>query len=220
MKKLIILIICLFLVTGCFNNKKNEDTEHSEEKFILEKIDNDRDYVYLEEYKKLKYNDGKEYILNNLVLNIKGNVVDNINLEIKNYVMNSYHNMSLKDDVINYGNIIDFDYYVTEKYISIVQNVKFYINNMMSDKDTNVYVISLLDGKLMNNDKILDEYDLDEDKILEYLEEHIDNEDKDYVLMQIKNDGYKLFINDEGKVVISYNDILDDISIRKELVIK
>lgn len=217
MKKVIILLITIVLLTGC-GNKKEKIEEHNDE-FILEKIDDSKELVYLEDFKNLKISN-KEYKIENIVINIKSDIVDNINLELSNFVLNSYNSMNIVNDVMKYGNVIDYEYYVTDKYVTVIQNYSFYINNSYDYIDSNIYVVSLDTGKLMNNSMIMDEYDYNENKLYEYLEEHIDSEDKAFTLMQVMNDGYKLYVDDNNRMVIVYSELLDDGSVRKELVIE
>lgn len=217
MKKVIILLITIVLLTGC-GNKKEKIEEHNDE-FILEKIDDSKELVYLEDFKNLKISN-KEYKIENIVINIKSDIVDNINLELSNFVLNSYNSMNIVNDVMKYGNVIDYEYYVTDKYVTVIQNYSFYINNSYDYIDSNIYVVSLDTGKLMNNSMIMDKYDYNENKLYEYLEEHIDSEDKAFTLMQVMNDGYKLYVDDNNRMVIVYSELLDDGSVRKELVIE
>ncbi len=217
MKKIIIVIICLVLLTGC--GKKEEIKEPEKEEFILEKIDKDKEIVYLEDVGKVKYGNNKEYEIKNIIINIKGENIDNINLELKNFVLNNYNNMKIDKDVMKYGNIIDYEYYVTDKIVTVIQNYSFYINGKKEESDSNIYVISLDTGKLMNNKEILEKYDYDEDKMYEYLENNIDSEDISFTMMQIKNDGYKLYIDDKDKLIVRYMETLNDGSIEKELIL-
>lgn len=217
MKKVIILLITIVLLTGC--GKKQEEIEEHSEEFVLEKIDDNKELIYLEEFKNLKINN-KEYKIENIVINIKSDIVDNINLELSNFVMNSYNSMNIVNDVMKYGNVIDYEYYVTDKYVTVIQNYSFYINNSYDYIDSNIYVVSLDTGKLMNKNMIMDEYGYNENKLYEYLEEHIDSEDKAFTLMQVMNDGYKLYVDDNNRMVIVYSELFDDGSVRKELVIE
>ncbi len=217
MKKIIILFISLVLLTGC--GKKEEKKEPEKEEFILEKIDKDKEIVYLEDIDKVKYENNKEYEIKNIIINIKGENIDSINLELKNFVLNSYNNMKIDNDVMKYGNIIDYQYYVTDKIVTVIQNYSFYINDKIEESDSNIYVISLETGKLMNNKEILEKYDYDENKMYEYLENNIDSEDISFTMMQIKNDGYKLYIDDKDKLIVRYMETLNDGSIEKELIL-
>lgn len=219
MKKLFILFITIILLTGCGHKEENNNIEEKDN-FVLEKIDNNKDYVYLEDYKILRYRDNKEYKLQNIIVNIKGEVIDNVNLELKNNMLNTFNNLNIKDNVINYGKVIDYEYNVTDEYISIVLDNSFYMNNNYDYIDSNVYVISLEKGIILDNNDILNEFQYNEDRIKKYLEEHIDSDDKDFVIMQIMNEGYKLYINEDNKMVIIYNELLNDSSIKKELVIE
>ena len=69
MKKIFIFLICCLLICGCSNKKENQNKEEKkEQEFILEKIDNKQDYIYLQPYHNLIVN-GDEYVLNYLIVN-------------------------------------------------------------------------------------------------------------------------------------------------------
>ena len=59
MKKVLIIAFSLLLLVGC--NKKEEVVEKKEPvvKFTLEKIDNDKDYVYFSNYKEVVFKDDR-----------------------------------------------------------------------------------------------------------------------------------------------------------------
>lgn len=218
MKKILLIIICLLMITGCNKNKINEDEINNEKPFILEKVKNDKDYVYLSDYRNLIYED-KEYKLQNLIINIKSDDVDNINLELKSFVTRSFKDMDIDGNKVRKGNIISYDYHVTEKYISIIQRYYPYINGVIGEEMDNVYILSLETGKVLNNEDILKIYEYTQEELYELIKEKTDSEDKAYTIMNIKNNGYKLYIDKNNKLNIIYYEIDDNDSIRKELVL-
>ena len=83
MKKFLIVFCCFFLLVGCDKvEEKKAEEEKKEEPFVLEKVDEKKDYVYLTDYKTVKLGTD-DYKLKNLIVNIKGSAADNVNLEVK-----------------------------------------------------------------------------------------------------------------------------------------
>lgn len=201
---------------GLKDNKNVDDNQDND--FILEKVDNEKDYVYLTKYKSITY-DNEEYELNNLIINIKSEDVDNINLELKSFVIKSFKDMEISDGVLKNGNIINYDYYMSDKFISVIQRYYPYIDSIVGEEEDNVYVISLDTGKTINNEDIIQYYQYDEDYLMEMIEEKTDSDDIAFTMMNIKNNGYKLYINDKDKLCVIFNEIDDNQSIRKELVL-
>lgn len=110
MKKMIVLVTLIIFISACGVKEKNID-EIKEKQFVLEKVDHQKDYVYLSEYKDMFYNN-EEYILNNLIINIKSEDVDNINLELKSFVIKSFKDMKIDNGNLKNGNIINYDHYL------------------------------------------------------------------------------------------------------------
>ncbi len=218
MKKILIIFICLLILVGCAKNNEKKEINNIEKEFILEKKDIEKDYVYLNNYKTISYDD-IIYEIKNLVINIKSEDAENVNLELRSFVNKSYKEMEFKDEKLIKGNIINYDYYVNDKYISIIQRYYPYINGLKGEEQDNVYVISLETGKVINNKEILKKYDYSEEELYEMLENKVNSEDILFTILNIKNNGYKLFIDDNDKLNIIYEEIDNDDSIKKELVL-
>lgn len=221
MKKILIVLLCLFLIVGCKEKEVEEAIvdKEDEEIFIVEKIDTTNDYVYLQKYKELKLA-GNEYSLDILVVNIKGDEIDNVNLELKSFVTKSYQNMNLYNGEISQGNIISYEYFKTDNYLSILQKYYVYVDGIVGEECVNIYNISLDTGKVLNNAKILDDFMITEDELFKKMENSIVCEDILYTMMNIKKDGYQLYINDNGDLEVSYYEVDDENIIRKEWVYK
>ncbi len=174
MKRGLILLISLMLLTGCGEKKEvNDDNANSNDTFVLEKREEDKDYVYFEEFKTVTIGKNEKYDIKNIVLNIKSEDADNINLELKNFVADSYNSMDIKNGYLNHGNVIDYECYITEHFISIVQNYYFYMSGVDKEISSNVYVINKDTGKKMDNFAILDYFQYSDDKLFSYLEKNI-----------------------------------------------
>lgn len=219
MKKVLVILICLFLLVGCDNGNKEEKVDtNNEEKFIVEKIDVTKDYVYFNKYKELKLG-GNDYSLDILVINIKGDDIDNVNLELKSFVNKSYRNMEIYEGEISQGNIVSYEYYKTDKYLSILQKYYIYIDGIIGDECINFYTISLDTGKVMSNNMILDDFEITEEELFKKIEDGIDTEDVSYTMMNIKKDGYYLYINSNEDLVVSYYEVDDENIMRKDFVL-
>ncbi len=217
MKKMIVLVTLIIFISACVVKEKNIG-EIKEKQFVLEKVDHQKDYVYLSEYKDMFYNN-EEYILNNLIINIKSEDVDNINLELKSFVIKSFKDMKIDNGNLKNGNIINYDYYVNNDVISVIQRYFPYIDGVIGEEDCNVYVVSLDTGKSLSNEEILEKYKYDEEELLELIENKSNSDDIAFTIMNIKNNGYKLYINADNKLCIIFNEVDDNQSIRKELVL-
>lgn len=219
MKKILIVLLCLFLIVGCKEKEVEEAIvdKEDEETFIVEKIDTTNDYVYLQKYKELKLA-GNEYSLDILVVNIKGDEIDNVNLELKSFVTKSYQNMNVYNSEISQGNIISYEYFKTDNYLSILQKYYVYVDGIVGEECVNIYNISLDTGKVLNNAKILDDFMITEDELFKKMENSIVSEDILYTMMNIKKDGYQLYVNNNGNLVVGYYEVDDENIIRKEWV--
>lgn len=211
--------MCLFLIVGCKEKEVEEAIvdKEDEETFIVEKIDTTNDYVYLQKYKELKLA-GNEYSLDILVVNIKGDEIDNVNLELKSFVTKSYQNMNVYNSEISQGNIISYEYFKTDNYLSILQKYYVYVDGIVGEECVNIYNISLDTGKVLNNAKILDDFMITEDELFKKMENSIVSEDILYTMMNIKKDGYQLYVNNNGNLVVGYYEVDDENIIRKEWV--
>lgn len=217
MKKVLIIAFSLLLLVGC--NKKEEVVEKKEPvvEFTLEKIDNDKDYVYFSNYKEVVFKDDR-YLYKYPVVNIKGNDIENLNLELKNFVINSFKDAEIYENKLSSGIIIDYKQYVTDEYVSIVMDYYTYIDGIVGDLSTNAYVVSLNNGKILSNEKLLKLYNYTEDSFYKKLEQIIDSEDIAYSIRNIKDNGYNLYVNDKNKLCVIYYELTDFDVIKKELI--
>ena len=217
MKKVLIIAFSLILLVGC--NKKEDVVEKKEPvvKFTLEKIDSDKDYVYFSNYKEVVFKDDR-YLYKYPVVNIKGNDIENLNLELKNFVINSFKDAEIYENKLSSGIIIDYKEYVTDEYVSIVMDYYTYIDGIVGDLSTNAYVVSLNNGKILSNEKLLKLYNYTEDSFYKKLEQIIDSEDIAYSIRNIKDNGYNLYVNDKNKLCVIYYELTDFDVIKKELI--
>ena len=222
MKKILIIIGIFLLMCGC-ESKNNENINYTQKeetkKFVLKKIDDSKDYVYFKKYKQVPGIGDKLYNLEIAIINVDSDEVANVNLEIKSFITKSFNDFNISNNVFNQGNIISYDYYVTDKYISLLQKYYFYVDGMIGEEHDNVFVISLNNGKVLNNEEILNKYGFDEKQLFDILKEKIKSDDIAFTLKNIKDEGYNLFINNDNRLCIVYYEITNDDNIRKELVL-
>ncbi|MGN1338442.1 MAG: hypothetical protein ACI4WW_08215 [Candidatus Coprovivens sp.] len=217
MKKLIIIFILCLLLFGCGKKvDKKEDIVNSK---TITKVDINKDYVYESNFKNLFLLDGSEYIMNIPTINLNSDDASNINLEIKNDYNNKYKKYVLNGNVINTGYLINNSYHVNDNIISIVLKYSYYLSGTISDEKDLTYNLSINDGKLLNNDELLEYFNIDEDYLYDYIKNNSNSIDADYIIMNIKNNSYYLYINNDNELVVIYYEIYDNDSIRKELVI-
>lgn len=219
MKKILLIIICLVLVTGCKKNINDTKEISNEEEFILTKINKDKEYVYFDKYRDILANDGNTYEIFNVVINVDSEEVINANLELKSFVSRNYKNIKFENNVMKQGTIISYDYYVSSEYVSVIQKYFKYLDGNRGEERDNVYVISLKNGKVLKNEDILSYFGLNEQQLFKMLEEKIDSDDVAFSLMSLKKNGYNLFVNNSNEIGIIYYEVDDLDSIRKELVL-
>lgn len=219
MKKLIILFISIILLTGCNTNENKEsasvnDSGQNERK----KIDEGKDKVFFTTYRNLIL-DNEPYELLIPTINLNSKDIASINTEMKTFVGATYSNISLNGNNIISGNIITYDVYEYENYITIKQNYAFYYQGKYMYNYSNIYVVDYDSGKFLNNDNLLEKYNMDEEQLFNYVSEHIDSLEVDYIIMSLKNEGYSLYVNNDGKLVINYLVKDNDEEQEKELII-
>ena len=180
----------------------------------MEKIDSSKEYVYYSNYWEVVFKE-ENYLYKYPVVNIKGNDIENLNLELKNFVINSFKESEVYENKLSSGDIIDYKDYVTDAYISIVMNYYTYIDGIVGDLSSNTYVVSLSSGKILSNEKLLELYDFTEESFYKELEKNIDSEDVAYSIKNIKENGYNLYVNDKGKLCVIYYELTDFDEIKK-----
>ncbi len=219
LKKGLLIIIVLLLLVGCKKNEEvNENSESNEpEKFVLKKKVDSKDYIVLSKVREV-FLGNTLYELNNLEINIESEDVDNINLEIKTFINNTSKNYELNNNLLVHGNVVDYEYYMNSKYLSVIVKYYYYVNGSKGEESDMVFNLSLETGKNIDNSELLKEFNLTEDELFKLLESKIESEDVLYSLSSIKNNGYKLFVNNDSKLGIIYNETDDETSIRKELI--
>ena len=216
MKRFLIIICLLLLVSGCGKNKEN--TDEVSDSFVLSKVDNDKDYIYSNDLNTYTLSDGSEYISKDIVINLNSNDADNANMEIRSFIRKNNKDNSVTNGVLTSGCIYDYVYYVNDDYLSLVITYKYLRNGIYSDEESLVYVLSLTDGKKIDNKSLLDTFSFSEEEMFNKVEEAIESEDSLYTIKSIKDNGYYLYVKD-NKLIVLFYEINDDESIKKELIL-
>lgn len=219
-QRLFLLIVIVLMLCSCTNkNEEKENLQNSEVEIKeVKKIDDLKEYVYFTDYKNLILDNGNEYILKNAYVNLDSEEVKTINLELKNFVLKSYKNLGIENKKVIYGNVISYDYYITEEYISLLQHSSYYINGSLGVANTNIYVIDIKNGKIVDNNELMNKFDLTEEKIYEKVRKNLDSDDVEYSIMNMKNN-YSLYINNDNKLVLSFIEINNEEEIKRELIL-
>ena len=222
MKKIAILILFFLLLCSC-EKKDVKEINHEDEVIenkVIKKINDDKDYAYLIDYKNFVLDNGNEYGLKLLEINLNSDDAKNINLEIKSFVNNSYKKFQYVNDMISSGNIIDYVYFINNEIISVIIKNNYYVNKMyVVDKDT-VYNIDIKTGENIENIDLLKKYELTEDSLYEYVRGHAVSDDIEFTIMNIKQEGYNIYVNDSSNLVMIYYEVFNDEIIRKELIVE
>ena len=213
-KGISLVLIALLLLTAC-NQKKEEVTRDSTFKEVT-KIDASKDYVYFETLRQIT----DEYSLQYAIINLNSDSVSNINLELKSFVNKSCRNMIFSNDVFEQGNIISYEYFVSEHYITLIQNYTYFVHNKEREPNSFTYVVDKSTGKLLTNQEILDSISMKEDDLFSFILDYDGLEDNLYVVSVLKNNGYQLYFDDIEHLVLRYYDVHNEGVEKRELLFK
>ena len=224
---LIVLTLAIggyFLTNYLLYEEKNNKEKNNNEENISYKIEEAKDYIYFENEEEIIDEDGVSVFYKDVIINIKGQEALTETLEKeKNIFKNNIKYLSdieiLSDELItyNYNNIYaltfrEYKVYEYNKYISLVIDDHNYscfdLNTFIGTKS---YIFDIEKGILITNEELLDLYntniDLIKDKIRTKLTETqqvVDDVELINIDDTINNLNYSLFINEYGRLFISY----------------
>ena len=92
----------------------------------------------------------------------------------------------------------------------------------MSYDDIALMVLSESNRQMKINElfkEVCNHLELSEDELMNKIETNINSEDIMYTMMNIKEEGYSLYVNSDNKLVVSYYEVNDENSVRNELVL-
>lgn len=217
MKKIIVLLFSLMIVlVGC-GQKENSTVTKKEESKTIEKIDKSKDYVYLTKFTNLIIWNVERNI-DILTINLKSDDVNKINSEINKFVVDSVNDYQVYANTLVQGNVIDYDYYVSDNYISVIMRYYLTSDDMVGDKHEKVYVVSLDKGTKLSNEDILKAFNITEEELYSKVQGKLKQDEIDESMNSIKTSGYSLFINNNDKLGVLFDVTEENKIIKKELV--
>ncbi len=211
------LLITFLLLTGC--EKKNETIEIEESKYGIAKLDSQRDYVYFETLQSINCKACTDYDLQYAYINLNSDSVANINLEIKNFVNTSYQAMVFEEEFVQ-GRLFHYDYFINEKYITLIQDYSYFIESIPRDINSRIYVVNKETGRLISNADLLKEKEMTEEDLFSFILNLADLEDSLFVLSILKQDGYQLYFNQKMDLILRYYERDNDDVIKRELLVR
>lgn len=220
--KYILILFMLIISVGC---KKEVEVQMKEESVPLvekvEKVDNNKDYVEVIKYRGYLLDNDQPFDANYLNINLKSDIIDNLNMTLKNNVIvNSKNYVMLGDREVKLtkGNLINYEYFISGKYLSIIETTYQYNAGQYRELKNMIYVVDIDYGKLFDNDSLLREFQMTSSDVIEKIRTS-GIQDADYIAMYVRNNGYKLYINKDGKLVVNYLYESDNGGIKNELVL-
>ncbi len=216
-KMFFFLVFCLFILSGC--SKKENNQHNVENSTKIEKKDQNKDYIYFDEVKTLLLNNGDKYVIQYPIVNFTTEESNSVNLELKSVVNKNYRALKIENDKVQSGNILMFESFESDKYVSLVQTKKYYLNDSYLNDSVETYVFSKENGALLSKEKLLESFNYDENSFFEKISTNLDSDDVSYSLMMIKQSDYRLYVKN-NKLILVYYDTDNENEIKKEMIIE
>ena len=213
---MLIIIILSIVLLGCSNNSE-EKSNTKEENKIVSKIDKNKDYVYYEDYKELNIGD-KEYKLDIPVINLDSSNIEVVNIDIKSFIIGSYNEYEIDENNFISGKYIESNSYISDKYISLLIKYNRYNNGTYDEDNYIIYNIDINSGSTLDNSKILKEFDISEEELVNIVRTKLKSEDIEFSIMNMKKD-YKLYIDKDSKLHLLFFEENDDEKIKRDLIV-
>ena len=144
---------------------------------------------------------------------------NSVNLELKSVVNKNYRALKIENDKVQSGNILMFESFESDKYVSLVQTKKYYLNDSYLNDSVETYVFSKENGALLPKEKLLESFNYDENSFFEKISTNLDSDDVSYSLMMIKQSDYRLYVKN-NKLILVYYDTDNENEIKKEMIIE
>ena len=218
---LFIIIVLSLAVGGYFLTKyvSSEDMykEEEEEEIVSYKIKEDQDYIYYDNATTIS--ESAEIYTKDVHINIKGydDISDALNNENnKVYKANiTYIPEDINKETINYNNdniytltYRNYNDYNFVKYSSLVVNdFKYSCFYLISAYNLKSYVFDTEKGVLLEEDDLLELYNITKEEMLDKLKQKLQDDGKDGIILveETLNDlKYSLYINSYGALVMNY----------------
>ena len=204
------------MLLGCSNNSEDKSNTKEGNK-VVSKIDKNKDYVYYEDYKELNIGD-KEYKLDIPVINLDSSNIEVVNIDIKSFIIGSYNEYEIDENNFISGKYIESNSYISDKYISLLIKYNRYNNGTYDEDNYIIYNIDINSGSTLDNSKILKEFDISEEELVNIVRTKLKSEDIEFSIMNMKKD-YKLYIDKEGKLHLLFFEENDDEQIKRDLIV-
>jgi hypothetical protein len=212
----------LIISVGCKNEVEvQEEKDKVEVVQKVEKIDKNKDYVEVIKYRGYLLDDNQPFDANYLSVNLNSEVINNLNMTLKNNVIvnsKTYVMVGDREVKLTKGNLINYEYFISGKYLSIIETTYQYNAGQYRELKDMVYVVDIDYGKLFDNDGLLREFQMTSSDVIEKIR-NSGIPDADYIAMYVRNNGYKLYIDKNGKLVVNYLYENDNVETKNELVL-
>lgn len=220
--KYILILFMLIISVGCKKEVEvQEENEMVEVVQKVDKVDKNKDYVEVIKYRGYLLDDDQPFDANYLSVNLNSEVINNLNMTLKNNVIvnsKSYVMVGDREVKLTKGNLINYEYFISGKYLSIIETTYQYNAGQYRELKDMVYVVDIDYGKLFDNDSLLREFQMTSADVIEKIR-NSGVQDADYIAMYVRNNGYKLYIDKNGKLVVNYLYESDNGEIKNELVL-
>lgn len=220
--KYILILFMLIISVGCKKEVEvQEENEMVEVVQKVDKVDKNKDYVEVIKYRGYLLDDDQPFDANYLSVNLNNEVINNLNMTLKNNVIvnsKSYVMVGDREVKLTKGNLINYEYFISGKYLSIIETTYQYNAGQYRELKDMVYVVDIDYGKLFDNDSLLREFQMTSADVIEKIR-NSGVQDADYIAMYVRNNGYKLYIDKNGKLVVNYLYESDNGEIKNELVL-
>lgn len=219
-----ILIILGLMGGGYYLIDKKNSKENNEEIITDKRIDKNKEFIYYDDIEIISKEASLAY--KNIHINLESDELKNLENKLNsdmNSIRGTYKKIpeELEKEIINPADdiyeapIIEYNIYETTDYLTIeVNKYTFYATNEDFANELSYYVISKKHAKLLNDQEIIKNENLNSDLIRSQIYDYIKNiEDID--LDVTMNNAYTLYYGENGKVKaniivkigdITYND--------------
>ena len=212
-KKCAFLFLLLFIICSC-DSKTNKDDEPVSNQLM--KVNDSFDAIYFDDSYVYELDDGGIYEQKLPIINYQTNDAKNVNLELKSKISINNKKISKVDGVVTNGLLDDFEIIDGIRYVTLIGK-EYYYNGEKNVSDLYVFVFDKKNMNLINNDDLLNLYNLSIDDLYDKILEGF-GEEADYSLMLIKNTGYYLYIDGEDLVLLFLMNNDEDVEIKKMVI--
>ena len=208
----VVIIIAIgfggFYLVSNRQTKSNENSNYKESKQEKNiKIDDSKDYIY---YTNEEFSDDVEEInYKDINININTNDAKELQNKLNANMKDSKDNVEKSTDdegneYVSKAQIIDYDYVVTNKYISLNVNdyVYFSDESMETQSKLSFYVFDIGTGNILSNRDIMKKENVSDQDIRSVIRKNIEDDENADIDSTLAGD-YTLSISKTGKVIVN-----------------